>query len=221
MLAHGFTLSAGPERYRPEDHQHYPPLLSPDGTFAIELHTRLVWDQGRDPVPAGLLLDGAQPATPQRPATLVPRLGHRIAHLIAHAQTGDRNYAAGQIVLKDMADLVMLSQRAPDWVDVERLFRATGTLREMQGFLAAAAMILGDSGAAIPACKAGEAWARRAVAALAAPGLSRNRLLLHLAADYMRRVAREPAKLALVVRTLTDPGRRADFLGTQYRRWRR
>lgn len=222
LLAHGYSATEAPDRYREPDHQHLSPLQAPGSGHSVELHTRLVWDASRNPVPTDDLLASARPATEHTPQMLIASPGHRMAHLVAHAQIGDRNYAARQIVLKDIADVTALAPRIQDWEAIGAAFAKAGTTPEWLGFLAAVKMILGSPVHGIPVnTRSGEAWARQAMASLQAPERGRNRLLLHLVADYARRVVRDPRNLGLAIRTLIDPQRRAGFFGTHYRRWRR
>ena len=57
----GYRKTGSEELYRQEDHQHFPALVSPGGDVAVELHTRTIWDPGRDPLDTADVLAQASP----------------------------------------------------------------------------------------------------------------------------------------------------------------
>lgn len=166
MLEAGFDSAMPQSRYRAEDHHHLPPFICEATGQMVELHTRLVWDAARNPVSTDDVFRSKRQALV---GLDIPCPDHRIAHLVAHAQIGDRNFGARQVNPKDMNDLAhLLARHEAGWGSLRGAFEVAGAKREFEALLAAAHVILG------PLCPdAGDAaarrWARVAIGNFLAP----------------------------------------------------
>lgn len=189
---------------------HYPPLLSPCGTFAIELHTRLfgLGDHGLEP---DAIRREAVPAKVGGTGVLLPSPRHRLGHLLVHAQVHNRFHAAKRLVLKDLVDLSMLAARHGECVEacvVDALFAADPPVHRATRALLDAWAAWRDDARQVRA-DAGP-WGRRALARLAWPAWrTRAALPLDLVRLELHRARFEAGHLARRLETLASPERLA------------
>lgn len=195
--------------YDPAVEAHFPPLVSPCGTFSVELHTRLFGlnDFGLAPLD---VLAGASPVRINQAEILVPALSHRIAHVLIHAQLHNRNHAVHRIVLKDVLDLIMLDRQAFPPVDWQALLSSLGGADRREAAMALLAVWQRLGGATLDAdiSPAARVWAEVALTRLQWP---RWRTKLSLPVDALRleayRLRCEKGHLGRRLRLLTDPVR--------------
>ncbi len=214
--------SRATDNYDPSEEAHFPPLISPCGTFCVELHTRLF---GREDF-------GLPAASVRADATLVqhgsarlkmPSMRHRLGHLLAHAQLHNRNFATHRIVLKDLLDLRQLAHRQGGAIDTERLL---GMFRDGRHRIAVAALLAAweslRPGASMGRASSAEiqvqaqaqaqaqakTWAKRALARLAAP---RWRAMMRAPLDVLalewHRMRYEGGHLGRRLRLFKEPAR--------------
>lgn len=205
----GFVASA--DTYDPSEEAHYPPLISPCGTFSIELHTRLfaLDDFGLSTKPVWA---DAAPVNRFSGDILIPSMPHRLAHLLIHAQLHNRNFAIDRVVLKDVLDLNMLHNREPAgvcWRQPLAMFDTSGRREAAEALLAAWQRC--SSSADVALSPAAIAWADRALKKLDWP---RWRALLNLPVDMLRmeihRFRSEHGHAGRRLRLLANPTRLAD-----------
>ncbi len=161
----GYTC--GGDSYDPHSDAHYPPMLSPCGTYSVELHTRLFGcsDFGLD------VTDLRREARARPHITcglLVPSYSDRILHVLLHAQMHNRNYVKKRLVLKDILDLSFLEHARTDG---DSLYEDICRLKDP--FVAAAAGSLVEAWVMIMGVGPGSEpwpqesyWAKRAIARL-------------------------------------------------------
>jgi hypothetical protein len=131
-------------------------------------------------------------------------------HLIAHAQISNWGYVLKRVALKDLLDAVELARRHEiNWDVVDAAFNGIGAEAALNGFLAAARDLLGlETSLVATRPDKGERWAQLAIAALtepAPPWLA----AIRMTRQYLKEFARNPYRLLLVWRTITNPARRA------------
>ena len=151
---------------------HAPPMISPCGTFSVELHTRLSDRAGAGPLPDAMRADAVMAGH----GLWVPSPIDRLAHMIAHAQLHNRNAVVHRLVLKDILDLRVLGQLLGqdggrsteiDGVLLDNLFDMPRA-RWAAGGLVAAGQAFGAAPDYCPT-PAERSWARRALERLQRP----------------------------------------------------
>lgn len=208
--ARGYTRSG--ERYDPARHAHYAPLISPCGTFSVELHTRLF---ARHDIGLGfeemrragdvIALTGAQ--------AIRPAPAHRLAHLLAHSQLHNRYWQLNRVLFRDFCDLASLARLVADddWRAALGHFRTGRELIAVKGLLAAWQSVMPEL-AAVGVTNADRAWAGRALARLARPRWQRSALAVgETLMMEAREVLATPSGRARIRETLREPGRLADW----------
>lgn len=200
------------DTYDPLLEAHYPPLISPCGTYSVELHTRLFGLDDFGLSPRAVIAEAASHAQ-SGAELLVPSMSHRIAHLLIHAQLHNRNHAIHRIVLKDVLDLSMLQQpnSTPiNWTVLLAGFRDPGHREAVTALLEVWRRITGVPQIA-GVSPAAHAWADRAIARLYWP---RWRTLFSVPGDVLRmesyRARTEDGHLRRRLKLLTDPARVRD-----------
>jgi DMSO/TMAO reductase YedYZ molybdopterin-dependent catalytic subunit len=150
---------------------HFPALFPPEGGPAsVELHARPGWSR-RGPL-ARLERRARESATP---GVRVPAPEDRLAHLVHHAQIGDRGWARRTVRLRDMLDWRAVRQgHGIDLEDLAVRFDAAG---QGAAFRAHAALMarFWDESAPAGWAEAHEAWGEAALAALGDPALAEAR----------------------------------------------
>lgn len=210
---HGLGMAESTPAYQPEVEAHYPPLLSPCGTFSVELHTRL-FAHGDHGFSASAIRNEARPSHGLGETVLVPTGRHRIGHAVVHAQLHNRNHPRRRLVLKDVLDLTMLAREGYE-IDVPAIDPGTWSAHEIgaaEALLAARSMCL-QSGRHERFSPEAVQWASSAISRLCWP---RWRKCLSAPLDHVRletfRVKHETghvrrrAALALSPRRLRDAG---------------
>lgn len=198
----GFTPTN--EHYDPEREAHYPPLLSPCGTFSIEVHTRIFAFGDHELGPAKVQ-DEARPSHRLGSHVLVPSPRHRLMHALAHTQLHNRNYARRRFVLKDLADLDALEQVTGH---LEPCFSDHHARSAAEALLATRDLLWSK-----PPNRSPQAvrWAERAISRL---GWSRGRRMLSTPLDFaaleIYRLKQEPGHLRRRLALMTSPTRLAD-----------
>jgi len=173
------------EDYEPEHEAHFPPLLSPCRTFSIELHTRLfAVHEIAAPVSAWLAeagtLDDGRGAR-----LLIPSPGHRLAHLVAHAQIHNRFHMMRRVVLRDLLDfgaLLAAHGEAIAWRQVLAAFPGRRERDAALSFLAAWSRIVGRRSPVALSARH-RRWAAAALGRLSRPVWQRRLLV---ATDLIR-----------------------------------
>jgi hypothetical protein len=140
----------------------------------------------------------------------IPSPEHRMIHLITHAQISNWGYLLKRVALKDVLDAVELTHRHKiNWDIVDATFKGIGAEAALSGFLAAARELLGlETGLVAARPDKAERWAQKAITALTEPPpkwLAATRITR----QYLKEFARNPYRLLLVWRTMTNPARRA------------
>ena len=112
-VLHNLGYACEDVSYDPKSEAHYPPMISPCGTYCVELHTRLF---GRSDF--GLDVEGLRHNARPRPhagaGLLVPSHSDRVLHVLLHAQLHNRNFMRKRLVLKDILDLSILERARTD-----------------------------------------------------------------------------------------------------------
>lgn len=163
------------EDYDADQEAHYPPLMSPCGSFSIELHTRLfaVHEIG---IASDAMAKEARLVEQQGARLQLPSATHRAVHLIAHAQIHNRFHMMERISLRDMLDLGALRaahEGALDWQALLAAFAKGRDRDAARAFLCCWSRIAGVT----PPVAIGddhERWARRAIGRLSLPRWQRR-----------------------------------------------
>lgn len=208
----GMGFRASGADYNAAIEAHYPPLISPCGTFSIELHTRL-FGRGDFGLDARTVLGEARSIEVGGGRFLLPSARHRLGHILVHAQIHNRFFAIERLVLKDLMDLSMLASRHGNAVQsqvVDGLFLA-------DPYVHRATRALFDTWsrwklAPEPIAASAGTWGGQAMARLF---WSRGWGLAQMPADVLRlelhRMQSEPGHLARRMVMLANPSR---FAGT-------
>lgn len=221
MQQTGYEMAWDESLYRQEDHQHFPALVSRQTGVAVELHTRALWDPGRDPLEPDEVFASASGLTTMA-GIQIPSPEHRVIHLIAHCQISDKFFPAHKVFLKDVTDLAVLCWHHDiDWQQVETAYRRIGRLPELTGFLSTCQTMLGD---ALPPIaldvQSGRIWATRAVANYYSGKSDQARMAIDILKDYTKRVMMRRGGFALLLTTLCSPLRLRNLFNTHYKKWR-
>jgi hypothetical protein len=209
LIESGFHQNSDVAGFSAGLHHHYPALSEPSGKF-VELHIRLMQTERENPVTTEDILASSVPITRDCMTFHVPSPEHRMIHLIAHAQISNWGYVLKRVALKDLVDVIELSRRHKmNWEVVDAAFKSIGAEAPLYGFLAAARELMGlETSLVATRPDKGERWARQAIAALtepAPPWLAATRMTR----QYLKEFARNPYRLLLVWKTVTNPARRA------------
>jgi hypothetical protein len=152
------------ETYDDRNH-HYPPLWSPCGRIAIELHTRVL--QGRhNPLPLDVVLAEARRVEREGAHLLVPSDRHRIVHVLAHTGLNHHAFRRRRIILRDLVDLSTLSAQCDggvDWRDVIAHFELPSHRTAARALLAAWSRLLGEPLPNVPIGAAEQIWLAQAM----------------------------------------------------------
>ena len=222
LLSEHYTATADESHYREADHQHYPAMISPDRRVSVELHTRAIWDSGRDPLIASDIFDHAEPSVMEN--VLIPSPEHRIIHLIAHGQISDKHHVAREVTLKDVLDFGLLGQANQiNWQQVSDAFERIGFKHVFDGFVSACRLSLGPAMPAVDLdTSAGLQWASIAIEKLGSRSAKgRNLMLLDIVKDYANRVLAKPGGVILMMQTLANKERRDALFKVHYNKWRK
>jgi hypothetical protein len=190
-------------------HHHYPALSEPSGKF-VELHIRLMQSERDNPIRTEDILANSVPIERGGVTFHIPSPEHRMIHLFAHAQISNWGYVLKRIALKDVVDAVELSHRHQiNWNVVNAAFKGIGAEAALNGFLAAARELLDlDTTLVAPRPDKTERWAQQAIASLTEPAPTWL-ATVRMTRQYLKEFTRNPYRLILVWRTLTNPARRA------------
>lgn len=180
--------------YDPQREAHFPPLVSPCGTYCIELHTRL-FAVHAIAIDSATLFADAMAITLGGASLLLPSPTHRVVHLIAHAQLHNRFHLMRRVVLRDHLDLGTLTATHGHVIDWAQVLSAFALGRDRDAALAFVAAHQDVTRRALP-MQLGprhRRWAKASLVRLGHPGWRRR---IQLAADALR---------AEAVRTATEP----------------
>jgi hypothetical protein len=135
----GYHYLFPPESNAWKNHHHCPPLLKNNRYFRIEMHHELLQTQYRRLIDAADVLKDSIPIAIGTARARTPSLIHRVIHNIAHAQLSDLNYYYGEIQLRQLYDLVLLTDgiRKEEWQKIEVVFRRFGYSSALAGYLMA------------------------------------------------------------------------------------
>lgn len=211
----GFRAVA--DSYDAATEAHYPPLLSPCGTFSVELHTRL-FGLGDFGIDLRRLVAAAQWPDRRAPglgiAIGIPAMPDRIAHLLAHAQLHNRNFDARRLVLKDVLDLAMLPRDAVATFEANQLtsvFVEPRQARAARALLSAWRRAVGVASPETVDDLKAEHWAATSLKRLTWPvWRSLACLPYDLATLELARLLHEPGHIGRRFRLATTPTRLAD-----------
>ena len=222
LIAMGYAESGLP--YRPEDRHHYPPLIHADGETVVEIHGRLAPEPDFPLLPAGRVLDGAEPARADT-AIKVPHRDDRLIHLIAHAQCNSLRYKRRFILLRDVCDLMELVARTDDaerldWETIHGRFAEAGLQPELAGFLAAAELVMAPQFKAPPWAEDGRPWAKSALSGLSGRWRVRLRYAGERLVFFGRELTFNPHRRRLAWAMLTDAQLRRNFIENITTQWR-
>lgn len=93
-----------------KDMKHYPRMVNYDYAAAVEVHREVVLEPYRKYFPASQMLSWKQ-RIPGMQGIFVPSNRHLIVHNMMNAQFNDRAYKNRMILLRQMYDMLLLSQR--------------------------------------------------------------------------------------------------------------
>lgn len=194
-------------------HHHYPALIDETEGIAVELHIRLMQDEGQDPVPPAEIFGCAETVQREGQSFQIPCPTHRMIHLVAHAQISNWGYALRRLSLRDILEARELAFRyAIDWPLVARRFERMGAGRELYGFLRAAEALLGlPCPGAGRGSEQGAAWSSQAIDLMVAAEPS-WKTALRIVMNYASTLIRNPRRLRILWATLTSRPRRQDFI---------
>ena len=223
LASAGYQFLLPEDGYRIEDHHHFRPMQDPVTGTAVEVHTRFVWNRADDPTNPEEIIARSSVKIVDGVEVRIPCPEHRIAHLIVHAQIGDRRFVARRIELKDILDLAIIANHYQvDWLEVEALFDRVGQRKHFLGFMASAAGILGQALPTLPLdLGPGQAWANAAQQSLANPNIGSFLMSIEILKEYISRIALRRDGLKLMFQTLADTDRLRILLMTQFRKLRK
>jgi hypothetical protein len=209
LIENGFHQNSDVAGFSEGLHHHYPALSEPSGKF-VELHIRLMQSERDNPVKTEDILANSVPIERGEVTFHVPSPEHRMVHLIAHAQISNWGYVLKRISLKDVVDAVELSHRHQiNWNVVDAAFKGIGAEAALYGFLSAARELQGlETSLVAPRPDKSERWAQQAITALTRPPPTWL-AAIRMTRQYLREFTRNPYRLILVWRTVTNPARRA------------
>lgn len=217
----GFTPAAGD--YQPVRDAHYPALVSPCDRYAIELHTR-IFAEPMMPALESRIISDAEAITRDGARLLRPRLSHRLAHLIGHAQLHHRHWPARRVLLRNLLDVSMLSRQAGGdlaWHEVVGLFAAGEERRSAQAFLALWSAAMAERADGVLIDGEDRAWAEAVIVRLGYPAAVRTGLIMAgLGQAQLRQSWSNSATLGRHFNMLTRPREVARRLGKLVRRTR-
>jgi len=196
--------------YRPHA-IHAPALWHEAWPTAIELHTAVAEPQGDCVVTASDVFERALHSPALFPIA-TPTIADRLTHLVLHAQVHSNRHQGQWLLLRDMADLAVLSRDRATLQQVRDRFASTELMPLLESFLAAGETILADRLRTEPLSAAAEAWASRTLVLLGRPEVLRSRLLRHWLRHYGSRFFGNATLRQKYLRDLRDPDTVRRFL---------
>ncbi|MBA4132994.1 MAG: hypothetical protein C0519_16430 [Hyphomicrobium sp.] len=196
---------------------HAPALWHESHPAAIELHTAVSWGRGNAMLPAATVFRQSIPSSES--SFRIPALSDRLKHLVFHAQINSGRYRSHWFLLRDAADLHVLSQAVPPetWAEARACLGETDAASMFDGFLAAAARLLGTSPASGCVSSQGDAWAKKTLSRLMWPELHRWDALTGTSHYYLRRFISNPGLRRKYLRDVVQPATVKDFASRHLR----
>jgi hypothetical protein len=171
LQANGYYLPEGSDQDFYPNHLHFPPLVKDGMGAAVEVHRWAV----RKPYHKVFhfsLIDGAKKKIPLVAGAFVMSDTHKILHNMLVVQMNDKGYRRGQIYLRQMYDLLLLSEK----LDPLKVASDFGRyFKRFNAYLAIASVILGQPGSImyIPTWQA-KLFLWRTRMAIKYPGVSKS-----------------------------------------------